>query len=136
MRLNAADFYLKGSLKILPFMYTSVKGTWKSPVLMSGSMMLPLRPSPQLLRMGGTGAPPAVLPVQQPRQEHPKTALQLKLHTVADERGGKKHHGAAAQGIHGQKSLTTKGLSADSTWVCKGSFPAGCHANNVGWILM
>lgn len=77
-----------------------------------------------------------VLPTQQPGQQHPQTALQLKLHTVADERGGEKHHGAAAQGIHVQKSLTTKALSADSAWVCKGGFPAGCHASNESWVLM
>lgn len=84
MRLNAADFYLNGSLEIWPFVYTGVKETWKSPVLLSGSMMLPLRPSPQLLRVGGQGHHQLYFQHKSPASSTPKTALQLKLHTVAD----------------------------------------------------
>lgn len=75
-----------------------------------------------------------MLPTQQPGQQHPQTALQLKLHTVADERGGEKHHGAAAQGIHVQKSLTTKGLSADRPGCAKeASQQAAMQAMRVGY---
>lgn len=63
---------------------------------------------------GRTVAPPlrdcTSNPAAQPAAP-PNCCLQLKLHSLADERGGKKHHRAAAQGIHVHKSLTTKGLS-------------------------
>lgn len=86
MRLNTADFYLKGSLKILPFMYTGVKGTWKSPVLMSGSMMLPLRPSPQLLRMGGQGHHQLYFQCNSPDRSTPKLLCSLN-YTMWQMRG-------------------------------------------------
>lgn len=119
-------------------MYCHVEGTWKSPVLMSGSVMLPQGHLPSSWGWDDRGITTEGLYFQRNSLASSTTKLLCSLsYTLWQMRGVQRNTiEAAAQGIHVQKSLTTQGLSADSTWVCKGGFPAGCHASNAGWVLM